>query len=192
MNILIIDLECTCDEPQSFPREEMEIIEIGAVALQLSPEGAKPVDEKQLYFKPVIHPTLSRFCTELTHITQPQVDEAVELPAALQALEQWADSVDALAWGSWGKFDATQLEMEARVKGVATPLQHLPHLNIKQRFAKSSGHRVGIGRALKLSSLEFIGQPHSGLDDARNVARLLDHDLKLRQAVLKRVAATRS
>lgn len=28
----VLDLECTCDEPQ-FPRNEMEIIEIGAVII---------------------------------------------------------------------------------------------------------------------------------------------------------------
>ncbi|MOA69379.1 hypothetical protein D3C78_1975310 [compost metagenome] len=44
--------------------------------------------------------------------------------------------------------------------------------------------RVGLNRALEMSGLTFLGTQHRGLDDARNIARLLP-------ATLPVLAATR-
>lgn len=187
MNFIIVDIECTCDEPTSYPRDEMEIIEIGAVHIDLRLDRAKITSSKQIYVKPVIHPGLTNFCTALTGITQSQVDQAVALPAALQSLRTWLDTVSPAGWGSWGKFDATQFELECHKKSITNPLAQLNHLNIKQIFAKKRGHRVGLARALALRKLQFQGQQHSGIDDAINIARLLDNDDLLREAALDRV-----
>lgn len=60
---LIVDLEATCSDDGSVPREEMEIIEIGAVMLNRS---TWEVDsEYQKFIKPVRHPILKR---NLLHI----------------------------------------------------------------------------------------------------------------------------
>jgi len=48
-------------------------------------------------------------------------------------------------------------------------------INLKQRFAK--GRRLerplGLNGALQLAGLQFNGQQHRALEDARNTARLL-------------------
>jgi len=56
---LIVDLEATCCDQQSFPRDEMETIEIGAVILDS--HTLDIVDEYNAFVKPVRHPQLTRF-----------------------------------------------------------------------------------------------------------------------------------
>jgi inhibitor of KinA sporulation pathway (predicted exonuclease) len=60
------------------------------VLLRLKPNGATElVSEIQLYVRPDRSPTLSRFCKELTGITQEQVDGGVPLAAALARYHEW-------------------------------------------------------------------------------------------------------
>src|SRR5262249_50105945 len=67
MRTVVFDLEATCwDTPR--PRDAMEIIEIGAVALH--PVALEPADEFTSFVRPVVNPQLSPFCTALTSITQ--------------------------------------------------------------------------------------------------------------------------
>lgn len=73
------------------------------------------------------------------------------------------------------------------MKSLENPLANLQHLNLKSLFARKYGHRVGLERALGLRKLVFKGKPHSGIDDAKNVAQLLSAEPILREAVIKRV-----
>ncbi|WP_133245570.1 3'-5' exonuclease [Pelagibaculum spongiae] len=186
MRLLLIDLECTCCDMQSIPRESMEMIEIGAVVGELSESQFKTIDICQLYIQPEDYPQLTAFCTELTGISQLQVDAAEKLPAVLLEFAKWLDEVRPQAWGSWGKFDLRHFTFEVESKRLENPLINLQHFNIKQLFSRIHKHRVGLARAVMMSKLEFVGRHHSGVDDARNIANILAHDLKLRQAVLKR------
>jgi len=186
-SLLLIDLECTCNDDPPLPQGESEIIEIGMVLGLLAPEGFAEIDELQLYVQPTSHPTLTPFCTELTGIEQETVNDAPLLKAALSQLTGFLEKHSPLAWGSWGKFDARQFDQETADKSLPNPLASMPHHNIKQLFARKWGHRVGLARAVQLSGLSFEGRHHSGLDDAKNIGRLIDHDDLLREAVMKRL-----
>jgi len=54
-------------------------------------------------------------------------------------------------------------------------LSRVPHMNLKQRFAKARRleRPLGLNAALQLAGLQFSGQQHRALEDARNTARLL-------------------
>ncbi|MEN9576703.1 MAG: hypothetical protein RL514_4558 [Verrucomicrobiota bacterium] len=56
----------------------MEIIEIGAVAVRA--EDGVPLAEFQSFVRPVRHPRLTPFCTQLTSIQQTDVDGAPRSP----------------------------------------------------------------------------------------------------------------
>lgn len=184
---MLIDLECTCNDVPPLPKGEAEIIEVGVVTGQLSSESFTVLGEQQLYVQPIIHPTLTRFCTELTGIDQDTVNQAPLLKNVLSQLADVLEQHSPSAWGSWGRFDARQFEQETELKSLPNPLAAIPHLNIKQLFARKRGHRVGLARAVQLSGLNFEGRYHSGLDDARNIGRLIDSDALLRTAVLKKL-----
>jgi 3'-5' exoribonuclease 1 len=170
---LVVDLEATCDDLGTVPREESEIIEIGAVLV----EGTtlRSVGELQTFVRPVVHPRLTAFCTQLTTITQADVDPAPTFPAAAARLAAFGQ--DAL-FCSWGAYDRNQLERDARRHGIAAPLgPH--HMNVKEVFARAAGDRRQRGNhsVIERLGLPWIGTHHRGIDDARNIVRLLPYAL---------------
>lgn len=174
---LVVDLEATCDADGRIPREETEIIEIGAVLVEAS--TMKTIRELQTFVRPMRHPKLTPFCTELTTITQADVDAAPRFPAAMAKLEDFLGPTNAL-FCSWGNYDRNQLERDARRHGARLPLGK-DHWNLKAAFAKTflDGRECGVGQALRRLGLSFQGTHHRGIDDARNIARLLPYVLGL-------------
>lgn len=168
---LVIDLEATCDDQGAVPKHEMEIIEIGAVLVDAT--TLAPVDEFQTFIKPVRHPTLTAFCTGLTTITQGDLDGAPRFPEAIDALREFIGDRDAL-FGSWGDYDRNQFDQDARHHRVSLPFGGR-HVNLKRAFSKALGEsrRYGMAEALARVGLPLAGTHHRGIDDARNIARLL-------------------
>ena len=77
---IVVDVEATCTDKNEFPREEMEIIEIGAVCLD-SDNNVR--DTFQTFIRPLKHPQLTEFCKELTTIKQTDVDLAYTFNTAM-------------------------------------------------------------------------------------------------------------
>ena len=172
---LVIDVEATCSEDNSIPRNEMEIIEIGAVLVD--GQGFRVIDEFATFIRPVRHPALTPFCTNLTTITQEQVNSAPLFPDALRSLCDRLWSARDILFSSWGNYDKNQFQQDCAHHRIPYPFgDH--HLNLKSEFAAvQKRHLCGVQRALELVNLEFEGTPHRGIDDARNIARLLPHIL---------------
>lgn len=170
---LVVDLEATCDDRGAVPREESETIEIGAVLVD--GETLRPLRELQTFVRPVVHRRLTAFCTQLTTITQADVDHAPLFPEAADRLAAFAGNA---VFCSWGAYDKNQLARDARRHGVAHPLPG-SHLNLKELFARATGARRPCGTAGALARLGFVmeGTHHRGIDDARNIARLLPYAL---------------
>lgn len=170
---LVIDLEATTDEG-GWPLEEMEIIEIGA---SLVAADGHERDHFQRFVKPARRPCLTSFCRKLTHIGQSEVDSAAPLPQVWEQFERWIGlhAPRLVGWSSWGDYDRRQLEHEWRQHKLNSLLATLPHLNLKQAFTKARQlpRPVGLNTALQLAGLQFQGQQHRALEDARNTARLL-------------------
>lgn len=169
--VVIVDLEATCCNDSSFPRHEMEIIEIGAVAANA--KSAEIHSEFQCFVRPVRHPKLTGFCRQLTSISQQQVDAADDFPTVLATFRQWLSHLGHYDFCSWGFYDRKQFEQDCSFHGVAYPFAGR-HRNLKVEFAEAIGARrkMGVGGALKHLGLEFQGTPHRGIDDARNIARI--------------------
>ncbi len=173
---LIIDLEATCCDDNSFPRQEMEIIEIGAVMLDA--KTLEVVSEFQSFVQPVQHPQLTSFCTKLTSIQQSHVDAAPKYPEVHQSMIDWLSKYDDWMFCSWGAYDARQFESDCQYHQLEYPFG-LPikknHLNLKIAFSEVNGFRkrFGMQKALSLTGLELQGTHHRGIDDARNIARIV-------------------
>ena len=168
---LVIDLEATCSDDESLPREEMEIIEIGAVLVDAA--SLTPQAEFQSFVKPMRHKILKPFCTELTTITQADVDRAPRFPQAILKLGEFIKNKDIL-FCSWGGYDRNQLRRDAQHHRVKLPLGER-HMNIKEAFSRRLGEsrQYGTGQALRRLGLAFTGTQHRAIDDARNIARML-------------------
>ncbi|MEK6234516.1 MAG: exonuclease domain-containing protein [Planctomycetales bacterium] len=168
---LIVDLEATCSDRGEIPHREMEIIEIGAV--MQSSRTFEIEAEFQTCVFPVRHSDLTDFCTQLTGITQQEVDQAPPFADALAAFQQWMRPFPDALFCSWGDFDRNQFRQDCEHHGLDYPFPP-EHMNIKAEFARSLNLRreVGFAKALHRLGMKFEGSHHRGLDDAKNIARI--------------------
>lgn len=182
-DLLIIDFEATCwgpDEPAPTPPPEWtysgEIIEFGVV--HFSPRTRVVLREYQSFVRPRFHPLLTGFCTELTSITQGDVDGAPPFADVLAdfiaTFQLKGDDTDPV-FCSMGNYDRLVLQDDCRKHGAGYPFADGNHLNIKDVCRDVWGIRKKGGRAL-LNQLGFQwqGTQHRGIDDARNYAVIMD------------------
>lgn len=174
---VIFDLEATCyddnrkDEvkPLDFVNE---IIEIGAVKLD---HIGKEIDRFSKFAKPKTFPKLSKFCTELTTITQEDVDNAENLDIVLEDFLNWCDGSTLV---SWGFYDKTQMLKDMVRNDLDLPHyldimedhHSLKHLHGQWNNLRRSG--IGMGGALKMEGIKLEGTHHRGIDDALNIAKI--------------------
>jgi inhibitor of KinA sporulation pathway (predicted exonuclease) len=168
--LLVVDIEATCWKGDPPPGQQNEIIEIGVCLLDA--HSGNLSDKRSILVRPECS-IISDFCTELTTLTQKQVDSGMTFADACHLLEQDYDSRNRL-WGSWGAYDRQIFAEQCKQFKIRYPFSK-KHLNIKRMFADKYQQRVGMARALELAELEFLGTHHRGADDAWNIARILQH-----------------
>ena len=95
-------------------------------------------DTFQTYVKPTIDPQLTDFCTELTGITQEQVDQGVTLDEALKQVHMFLGKnglfKEEFVFMSCGDFDGNMLSREAKAKEFFVPNYLKRWINIKKTF----------------------------------------------------------
>lgn len=169
---VVFDLEATCYKtgaPKDFVNE---IIEIGAVKLD---KNGNEIDKFSHFLKPKIHPIISDFCTELTTITQADIDKAESASVILEEFMLWCKDCILV---SWGFYDINQLNKDLIKNDLEIYLDQNQHFSLKHLHAKwnnFTGKRkngIGMSGALNLEGLELEGQHHRGIDDAINIAKI--------------------
>ena len=171
--IIVVDIEATCWDVNPPPDGQInEIIEIGMCIYNVEKDEIS--DKRSIFVKPV-ESVVSPFCTELTTITQQQVDEhGIDFADACQILVKEYDARKIL-WTSWGGYDQKMFRKQCRRMGIGYPFGD-KHMNLKRAFSDyHSVKRMGMARALKHAELELIGIHHRGDDDAWNIARLMQY-----------------
>jgi inhibitor of KinA sporulation pathway (predicted exonuclease) len=173
MNYVILDLEATCisdEEKLKNPYFENEIIEIGAIKLN---KDLQEIDRFDKFVKPITNPKLTKFCVDLTHIQQSDVDSASEFSTVVKEFEDWCG--DDVVLCSWGFYDKSQLIREAsskKYKGkIATMLRK--HISIKHQFGDIKGIRpCGTRKALSMIGESFEGTQHRAIYDVINITKI--------------------
>ena len=170
-SILCVDIEATAwDNKTSQGASFNEIIEFGICSIDLMNKTVIP--GISYYVKPTTS-TLSDFCVSLTKIT-PEILEGNGYPF-LQVCHRIMEDYNARqrCWISWGNYDYTQTQRQCARENVPYPFGDT-HWNMKDLYSVQRGLKEGLGlsKALAREGMTFIGQPHSGRDDATNVARL--------------------
>jgi len=175
--IIIIDLEATCWEGDtSYQKEHSEIIEIGICSLDVD-TGA--IEAKSgLLVKPV-NSEISEFCTKLTTITPAMVAaEGISLKEAAAIIKEEYNSQN-FTWASYGAYDKSMLKEQCQKFDIDYPMSS-NHINVKVLLSEKLGLSKGIGMkaALKRLKLPLNGTHHRGVDDAYNIARIMNWILK--------------
>ncbi|NWS51568.1 ERI2 exoribonuclease, partial [Chunga burmeisteri] len=188
--LIVVDFEATCWRDAG--RRGPEIIEFPAVLLNTSTGEIE--SEFHTYVQPQEHPILSEFCTELTGITQNQVDEAVPLNICLSLFLKWikkiqkekkiifstdipsisASEAKACTFVTWTDWDlGVCLQYECKRKQLRKPDILNSWIDLKATYRAFYNRKPkGLNGALQDLGIAFAGREHSGLDDSRNTARL--------------------
>jgi len=132
--ICVYDFECQCTQGDELKFNE--IIEFPIVVVDV--KNRKVVAEFQTYVKPVIEPKLTDFCTELTGITQDQVDKGVILQEALKQVHTFLKEKQIIGsefvFASCGDFDGNQLKRESQHKNLNIANYYKRWINLKKVF----------------------------------------------------------
>lgn len=123
---------------------------------------------------------LTEFCLNLTSITQVQVDNAPTFPDAIKLWRPWLSQFDKTIFGSWGDYDRKQLQQDSKHHHIDLPYPvSSNHVNLKEIFCTTQvlNKRYGMAQALNLANIPLTGTHHRGIDDARNISKLLPYIL---------------
>jgi inhibitor of KinA sporulation pathway (predicted exonuclease) len=170
--INVVDVEATCWTGDRPPGAVSEIIEIGLTVVDLA------AGERLARHRILVRPdrsTVSEFCTELTGLTQREVDQGVPFAEACRLLAA-GHRAGSRPWASWGDYDRHQFTLQCQTTPAPYPFGRR-HSNAKAVFAEAYGlrKRPGMAHALKLAGLPLEGRHHRGEDDAWNIAALVLH-----------------
>lgn len=173
--LLVIDLEATCWDGKKPEDQKNEIIEVGLCLVDLQTHEIS--DSRSLIVKPE-NSKISEFCTQLTTLTQEQVDQGISLKEASEILENEYFSKKRV-WASYGAYDLNQYSKECKDKNINYPFSP-HHINIKNLFSikQRMTKEVGMSSALEMLGLELEGTHHRGVDDAKNIAKIFIEIMK--------------
>jgi inhibitor of KinA sporulation pathway (predicted exonuclease) len=165
----VVDVEATCWSGRPPAGQSNEIIEIGVCVLDTT--EWRRVGRHRILVRPR-RSSVSAFCTELTGLTQAEVDAGAEFADACARVRDELRG-RSRTWASWGEYDRRQFERQCAPGGAEYPFGRR-HVNLKQRFAEVFGlpKAVGMSRALELAGLPLEGRQHRGDDDAWNIGAL--------------------
>ena len=173
--ICVMDLELTCwadDDPDRRPRKEMEITEIGFEVLDAI--TLKGVSRITKCVKPLNHPTISKYNTELTGITQDEVDSSNLLWFTVQVMlaEGQIPDPKEFVWASWSK-DPEWLNKELTAQGYPDIFD--PRYIDVKILDNAKNKRRTLRKALYSLGLPQEMPAHRALPDAVSTARILRH-----------------
>jgi len=200
--LLVLDVEATCKPGTDFQYPN-EIIEWPVCLMRWKDksedgkaEQLEVVDEFRSFVKPTWRPKLSAFATDLTGITQAQVDDAPLFPEVVTSFSEFLAKhglIDAqsgcrltrFCWCSDGPYDIrdfvvkqcfiSKIPMPDWLRGDVLDVRR----SVSQWVSQQPEHRpnrvtLNISRQLRALGLSpFEGRQHSGIDDTRNIARIV-------------------
>ncbi len=169
MNFIVYDLEATCWNGRP-PGMIQEVIEIGAYKID---EYGRAVDKFSRFIKPQAHPVLSLFCKQLTGITQVDINRARPYPSVIDDFLDWINIDEDYVLCSWGDFDRKIFIKNCEQHRIDFEWAQ-QHINLKAQYYRIRNFTkpVGLQKALRKEGFEFDGEPHRGIDDAFNTAKI--------------------
>ena len=188
---IIIDFESTCWENKENQPHKNEIIEFPAVLMNAV--NGEIEDTFHHYVMPTKGWNLSDFCKKLTGISQETVNNSSPLGAIMRLFSKWVDKlktekdieinsseiIDAgeiktatyITWSDWDL--GTMLNHECRQKGIYKASHFNRWNDLRATYRTFYNTRPqGLNGALSERGIMFSGRQHSGIDDAKNTARL--------------------
>ncbi|CAF1323443.1 unnamed protein product [Adineta steineri] len=175
---LVLDFEATCDDEKKITPSE--IIEFPV--LKINGRTFECESTFHSYVSPTVHPQLTKFCTELTGITQDMVTNQPTLDVVLQRFHTWLQKENLLdpqvksIFVTCGDWDLkTMLPNQCDYFKFERARYFNEWINIKRPYNEVLGkkQRTGMMEMLHGLNIQHTGRHHSGIDDCRNIAEIL-------------------
>jgi len=172
---LVLDFEATCDENvKLYPQEIIEFptVLLNAKTLQVE-------DEFHMYVKPTANPKLTAFCTQLTGIQQEWVEKGTIITSVLEQYDKWISSkklkANSFTFVTCGDWDLkTCLPSQSKAQSLKRASYFNSWVNIKKLYADFYHRRIGdMVKMLEGLHIKLEGRHHSGIDDCRNITKIL-------------------
>ncbi|KAJ3066184.1 3'-5' exoribonuclease 1, partial [Rhizoclosmatium hyalinum] len=174
----VFDVEATCRENNNGWAHE--IIEFPVVLIDA--RSFSVCDEFRSFVRPLINPELTDFCTQLTGITQDQVENAPTFPEVLKLFESFLSKHQIkhsrMAFITDGPWDIRDfVRNQCIYSNIKLPSYLSSYIDLRRMFTKfygrKEGKRANLNGMLSLLGMQFEGREHSGIDDTRNIARIV-------------------
>ena len=179
--LLVLDFEANSQKNKRMDPVQ-EIIEFPIVVLDTLTN--KIVKDKLFHY--YVKPTetkLTPFITELTGITEKMIESGKKLSDVINLCLKFLSENfknDEICFITCGDFDFKCLARETRFKKINLPSILRRYINIKEVFKTCFGYKetkCSMTDMLKYVDLELDGKHHSGIDDSRNIAKILQRIL---------------
>ncbi len=180
MDYIVLDMEWNQPaHPKRAIKEPVvlhgEIVQIGAVKLD---EDFRTVDTFEIMVRPKYYKKMHKFVSEITGITNKDLENGIPFPKAVEAFKAWCGSEFEIL--IWGYDDISMLRDNLTLHGLDT--KWLPKdYNLQLIFDKQITRE---NRQMSLASaMERVGETpldaHDALNDAKNTACICTHlDMK--------------
>lgn len=174
---LVLDFEATCDAPENVVPQE--IIEFPV--LKVNGETFETESVFHSYIKPKVNPELTQFCKELTGIDQDTVDNGPYFEDVFMDFNIWMKQEGLFerdikfTFVTCGDWDFKYL-LQVQCKGLRIPIPPYMRtwINVKTCFAEvAQTWPRNLTTMLKSCELVHEGRLHSGLDDCKNIAKVV-------------------
>ncbi|MEY8379439.1 3'-5' exonuclease [Ileibacterium valens] len=173
---ILFDLEAA---PAQVSEEGMkhwfqEIVEIGAVKIEVTEHGIQHMDEYHQYISPTFGDHISRKWAKMTGVTDVMVKNGVDFITGFTEFIQWAGE-DAI-FVCWSICDIRMIEsnIEAHKFWMYPTMEYL---NLQELFDDTYElpDHTGLKKALYRLNIEFVGQRHHALNDAKNMIPIFEN-----------------
>jgi len=189
---LVLDFEATCDSPVTVVPQE--IIEFPVI--KVNGETFETESIFHTYVRPVVNPQLTSFCTELTGITQEMIDDKPVFEDVFEQFHRWLEEENLLngakfIFATVGDWDLKYMfPMQCKFFRIPVADYMKSWINLKLSFLEMTTlYPRNLVTMMKYCQLQHEGKLHSGLDDCKNIAKLLK-DLADRGMVYSRSGQT--
>eukprot|EP01124_Arcella_intermedia_P009669 TRINITY_DN16322_c0_g1_i1.p1 TRINITY_DN16322_c0_g1~~TRINITY_DN16322_c0_g1_i1.p1 ORF type:complete len:709 (+),score=116.45 TRINITY_DN16322_c0_g1_i1:81-2207(+) len=181
--LVALDLEATCDycPNPKVTTQTAEIIEFPWIVIDT--HTLKILDEQQIYVRPDNLEGVTKYATKLTGISKDMVKQKGNLSDTIKLFDEYikkkfggSKEFCIITDGIWDL--QVQLHMEAQKKGIPLAWYFREYLDLKEEFRNflpwfPQSYKPDLSSMLKALRLDFIGKPHQGIDDSRNIAQIV-------------------
>lgn len=177
--IIVFDTEYTTwagakERAWSGPNEYRELVQIAAQQVDLDQQ--RVLDVYSAFVLPRINSTLSSFFTELTHITQEQVNTAGrDFAEVYPEFMAWCGTLPIFSYGSSKATDGDILKENIDLYTLELTFDAAQHHNLRPLFAAAGVDvsRYTSGQLYQAFDLQLTGHVHNAMHDVDSLVQSL-------------------